>query len=163
MSSLENLWEDFLLRWFFLLLLRWCFFHLMLFISCCSTSSLFREPSPGLSLQTLTHFILSVRNPILYLTSLTFHYFPWPLAVAIVVVVLRPRVLWFERAFFTLRCFLPYTPCCCFSFSSSYVAVVVVLLSPQVLRIWEIFINPRMFSTLHSFSTLAQPAFIKGW
>ena len=37
----------------------------MLFISCYSTPSVFHEPLPGLSLRTLTHFIPSVRNPIL--------------------------------------------------------------------------------------------------
>ena len=120
----------------------------MLFISCYSTPWVFHEPLPGLSLRTLTHFIPSVRNPILSFNFSNFSLLSMVICCFIVVVLLRLRVLSFERSFFTLSCFLPYTPCwCCFFSASSSYVVVVVLLPQQVLRIWEIFVNPRMFST----------------
>ena len=66
MSSLESLWEDFSLRWFFLLLL----IGLMLFslnVIHFMLSDILTLPwaIARLSLRTLTHFIPSVRNPIL--------------------------------------------------------------------------------------------------
>ena len=120
----------------------------MLFISCYSTPSVFHEPLPGLSLRTLTHFIPSVRNPIL---SFNFSNFSL-LSMVICCCYCRcsssaaSAVVWksffYSQVLFTLHTLLLLF----FSASSSYV-VVVVLLPQQVLRIWEIFVNPRMFST----------------